>query len=666
MSLKNKTAFASAIRIGNASGVDMHNSNSKGCHLIIDMTKITSEGTVTLDSGESDKAAATVQLATALAIASAAATIQMNTPLAHVFATATAQCVNVVGADYADGTVTCATAVEGNTVIANGQIFTAVNGAKADNTEFSVDVGNNETAIDLADSITNDERAGDIDDVTAVAVLAVVTITSTVRGTGGNSIPLSSSDGATLAVSAANLTGGVAGHTVVIDDNTFTGVVGAKDDNTQFSVDTGDNETALDLEDSINSRGAGTVGTVTGSASTNTVTLTTDAAGAGGNATTLTQTGGTIALSGAVFTGGITADIITINLLPYTAVAGSKGGDNTKFSVDTSNNAMATDLADSINNDVRAGGVDDLTATANTDTVTATQTVGGAGGNATTLTSTAGARVVLSGATFTGGIDADRIESNGLTYTAVAGAKADNTEFSIDGNDITDAADLADSITNDSREGVLNDCVAASGGTDTVTITTSIGGTVGNATTLSSTDEAGRLIISGSTFTGGTDNALVSSITVDGVEIMSGTEIFDTDLETTATNIAANITANTSVPNYNAVAVGDEIQIESESGGDGLAVVSTATVIGTTDVNANANDITFTLQGKDTLSGKYYTLIESAAINSVTTTILRLYPGLTASGNLIVSDVLPEIYRVIATHNDNSPVTYSVAVNLLN
>lgn len=88
--------------------------------------------------------------------------------------------------------------------------------------------------------------------------------------------------------------------------------------------------------------------------------------------------------------------------------------------------------------------------------------------------------------------------------------------------------------------------------------------------------------------TAGTDGD-VSGITVDGVEIMSGAETWTTSLSVTATNVAANITANTSAPNYTAVAVGTLITITSELGGagvNGLVVVSTTTLTMTsTDVN---------------------------------------------------------------------------------
>lgn len=80
----------------------------------------------------------------------------------------------------------------------------------------------------------------------------------------------------------------------------------------------------------------------------------------------------------------------------------------------------------------------------------------------------------------------------------------------------------------------------------------------------------------------------VDGITVNGVQIMSGAESFDTDLGTTATNVAANITAHTSSPNYTADAAGSIITItavDKGSDANGFAVVSSVTTIATTDVN---------------------------------------------------------------------------------
>jgi hypothetical protein len=98
------------------------------------------------------------------------------------------------------------------------------------------------------------------------------------------------------------------------------------------------------------------------------------------------------------------------------------------------------------------------------------------------------------------------------------------------------------------------------------------------------------VIAAGSVDLTGGGSGSVDSITVDGVEIMSGSEAFDTDLATTAAAVAANINAYSSVPNYYGAIVdssGTKIDIYADyvgTGPNGYAVVSTATTITTADV----------------------------------------------------------------------------------
>lgn len=99
----------------------------------------------------------------------------------------------------------------------------------------------------------------------------------------------------------------------------------------------------------------------------------------------------------------------------------------------------------------------------------------------------------------------DTVTVNGLLYTAVAGVKADNTQFSIDTSDTACAFDLANSITLDARIGTLNDQTATSA-LGVVEITTDALGVSGNAVTLVSSNGT-RLAVSGAGFlTGGSEN----------------------------------------------------------------------------------------------------------------------------------------------------------------
>ena len=80
----------------------------------------------------------------------------------------------------------------------------------------------------------------------------------------------------------------------------------------------------------------------------------------------------------------------------------------------------------------------------------------------------------------------------------------------------------------------------------------------------------------------------VNSVTVNGVTVTSGSVAFSVDLATTATAVAANITAFTSSPNYTAVAVGSVITITASTGGsatNGFVVATTLTTITATTTN---------------------------------------------------------------------------------
>lgn len=117
--------------------------------------------------------------------------------------------LNVSGTNVAaTGTVTLASALAGDTVTVNGLLYTAVSGAKADDTEFSIDTSDTAAATDLADSIDDDVRVGTLDDLSALGASAVVTATHSVPGPTGNVITLESSNGTRLEVSGALFTGG--------------------------------------------------------------------------------------------------------------------------------------------------------------------------------------------------------------------------------------------------------------------------------------------------------------------------------------------------------------------------------------------------------------------------------------------------------------------------
>ena len=82
-------------------------------------------------------------------------------------------------------------------------------------------------------------------------------------------------------------------------------------------------------------------------------------------------------------------------------------------------------------------------------------------------------------------------------------------------------------------------------------------------------------------------------------------------------------------------------------------------------VDPASASITPTIQGYDTVSGKYYTLLVGNAIAAVGTTVLRVYPGLTASANVTANDILPSKFRVSMAVADTDSMTYSVSASLV-
>ena len=98
------------------------------------------------------------------------------------------------------------------------------------------------------------------------------------------------------------------------------------------------------------------------------------------------------------------------------------------------------------------------------------------------------------------------------------------------------------------------------------------------------------------TLTGGASGS-VDSITVNGVNVMSAPVSFTTNLATTATAVAANITAHTSSPNYTAAAVGTVITISATSFGsspNGFVVTPTATTITVSKTDMAGGQVAYT------------------------------------------------------------------------
>lgn len=88
---------------------------------------------------------------------------------------------------------------------------------------------------------------------------------------------------------------------------------------------------------------------------------------------------------------------------------------------------------------------------------------------------------------------------------------------------------------------------------------------------------------------------------------------------------------------HTAASAGATGQIFDTQMGLGLLVF-----INVTAISGTTPTLTVTLKGLiDEAGTASYTIIASAALNATGLTVLRIYPGLTAAANLVVSDAVP-------------------------
>jgi len=421
---------------------------------------------------------------------------------------------NAICCTIAVGCSCFACGVTGDFVTLNGLVYTANVGVKADETEFCVSCGNCCDATNLAASVCADTRCGCLSDLSAVSASAIVTVTdknACCMGACGNSIAMLTSCATTLCLSGAVLCGGNTACTVTINGLIYTAVCGVGCTAAgEFSTDTDDCATATDLATRINCDARmGCIEDVTAAVcmcACDTVLVTASCSGTPANSITMVtacMTRLALGCCNATLTGGNDACTVTINGLIYTAVEGAGCTAAGEFSTDTSNNATATDLATRICCDSRCGTCGDLSAAACAAVVTVCTDVCGVAGDAITIVSDCGTTIGV-GCGFEGGVDADLVTVNGLIYTAVAGAKCGDTQFSIDSTDAATATDLADSIDDDIRAGITvpTHDVSSVAVAAVVTVTAD-NGTIGSCIDLTSSS-ATRLLTTGAGFlTGG-------------------------------------------------------------------------------------------------------------------------------------------------------------------
>ena len=90
----------------------------------------------------------------------------------------------------------------------------------------------------------------------------------------------------------------------------------------------------------------------------------------------------------------------------------------------------------------------------------------------------------------------------------------------------------------------------------------------------------------------------------------------------------------------------------------GIKVVLSTTAIGT-------GSITLTIQGKDSVSGSYYTILAGAAVVTNTVNVYTVFPSAPATANVSANDFLPSAWRILCTANNANAATYTVSAALM-
>ena len=124
---------------------------------------------------------------------------------------------------------------------------------------------------------------------------------------------------------------------------------------------------------------------------------------------------------------------------------------------------------------------------------------------------------------------------------------------------------------------------------------------------------------------------------------------------------SATIADTAALLTYTAAAAGTNGADQTNSNARGIKLV-----IDITALTGVSPTLIVTLQGKDAASGKYYTILASAALAAVATTTLEVYPGIATAANVTAGVTLPRVWRVIAAIGGTTPaVTATVGASMI-
>ena len=98
---------------------------------------------------------------------------------------------------------------------------------------------------------------------------------------------------------------------------------------------------------------------------------------------------------------------------------------------------------------------------------------------------------------------------------------------------------------------------------------------------------------------------------------------------------------------------------------DNISAIAAHIVIDVTALSGTSPTYAVTLQGKDSLSGKYYTILASSAQSALATTVMKIGLGMSAVANLAANDMIPRTWRIsTALGGTVTTITGTVAVHL--
>jgi hypothetical protein len=163
------------------------------------------------------------------------------------------------------------------------------------------------------------------------------------------------------------------------------------------------------------------------------------------------------------------------------------------------------------------------------------------------------------------------------------------------------------------------------------------------------------------------DPALGDARTVDGRALADALPSGDFGAITAAEQLLFNATTwDRKRANVDATALASAVRSATTNSADQVNFNGRG-LIAVFDVTAvpGVQTVTLELQGRDVTSGLYYTILASAAIAAVSTTVLRIYPGTAAVANLAADHPLPRAWRARVVHSGAGNFTYSVGASVL-